>query len=74
MFLIEIDSYKLIFAFVFVTIFTLTYFVIINSRFESLFKQGRIWAIRIGQFILALAISYLASSAIMILIPQNLFN
>jgi len=69
---IVINTYKLIFAIIFIIIFVISYFVIIGSRFESLFKQGKIWQIRIGQVLLALIIAFLATEAIMLLFPAEI--
>ena len=65
----QIDFYKFTFSIIFVVLFIISYFVIIASRFENLFKQGKIWQIRVGQFLLALIIAYLATQALMLLYP-----
>ncbi len=65
----QIDFYKFTFSIIFVVLFVISYFVIIASRFENLFKQGKIWQIRVGQFLLALIIAYLATQALMLLYP-----
>lgn len=66
---LQIDFYKFTFSIIFVVLFVISYFVIIASRFENLFKQGKIWQIRVGQFLLALIIAYLATQALMLLYP-----
>ena len=66
---IQIDYYKFTFALIFIALFVISYFVIIASRFENLFKQGKIWQIRVGQFLLALIIAFLATEALMLLYP-----
>ena len=65
----QIDFYKFTFSIIFVVLFVISYFVILASRFENLFKQGKIWQIRVGQFLLALIIAYLATQALMLLYP-----
>ena len=69
---IVINTYKLIFAIIFIILFVISYFVIIGSRFELLFKQGKIWQIRVGQVLLALIIAFLATEAIMLLFPAEI--
>lgn len=66
---LQIDFYKFTFSIIFVVLFVISYFVILASRFENLFKQGKIWQIRVGQFLLALIIAYLATQALMLLYP-----
>ncbi len=66
---LQIDIYKFTFSIIFVVLFVISYFVILASRFENLFKQGKIWQIRVGQFLLALIIAYLATQALMLLYP-----
>jgi uncharacterized membrane protein YwzB len=69
---IVLDTYKLIFSIIFIIMFVISYYVIIASRFESLFKQGKIWQIRVGQILLALIIAFLATEAIMLLFPAEI--
>ena len=66
---LQIDIDKFTFSIIFVVLFVISYFVILASRFENLFKQGKIWQIRVGQFLLALIIAYLATQALMLLYP-----
>ena len=70
----QIDYMKFTFAIIFVIIFVISYFVILASRFENLFKQGKIWQIRIGQFLLALIIAFLATEGLMLLLPFSINN
>ena len=65
----QIDYYKFTFAIIFIALFVVSYFVILATRFENLFKQGKIWQIRVGQFLLALIVAYLATQALMLLYP-----
>ena len=44
---------------------SIAYFIVLNSNFERLFKQGKIVAIRIAQVILAIIIAYFITQAIM---------
>ena len=70
----QIDYYKFTFALIFIALFVISYFVILASRFENLFKQGKIWQIRVGQFLLALIIAFLATEALMLLYPGTYIN
>ena len=72
--MLEINVYNIIYTSVFLIVFVMTYFVVLFSNFEKLFKQGHIWAIRIGQILLALAISYLVTSGIMLLVNSTQFS
>lgn len=47
--------------------FFLSLFVIFNTNFEKLFKQGSITAIKIGQILLALICAYLISQGLFLL-------
>lgn len=67
---IQIDYYKLIFALIFIVIFVIAYYVILGSRFENLFKQGKIWQIRIGQILLSLIIAFFITKALMLILPE----
>ncbi len=66
---IQIDYVKFTFAIIFIAAFIISYFIILATRFENLFKQGKIWQIRIGQIILALIIAYFITQALMLLYP-----
>lgn len=66
---ITIDYYKITFALIFILVFVVAYYVILGSRFESLFKQGKIWQIRIGQILLAFVIAYLITQGLMLILP-----
>ena len=70
----QIDYYKFTFAIIFIALFVISYFVILATRFENLFKQGKIWQIRVGQFLLALIVAYLATQALMLLYPGTYVN
>ena len=52
--------------------FCFSYYVVISSRMESLFKQGSIWPIRIAQVLLSGIIAYLFTQGIYNLI--TMFN
>lgn len=71
---LDINVYNIIYTSVFLLVFVISYFVVLCSNFEKLFKQGYIWAIRLGQILLALAISYLVTSGIMILVNSTQFS
>lgn len=68
---ITIDYYKLVFALIFIIMFAITYFVVIATRFENLFKQGKVWQIRAGQILLSLIIAFFVTQALMLLYPVN---
>lgn len=68
---ITIDYYKLIFALIFIIVFAISYFVVIATRFENLFKQGKVWQIRVGQILLSLIIAFFVTEALMLLYPVN---
>ena len=53
--------------------FCFSYYVIVSSRLETLFKQGSIWPIRIAQIILSGIIAYLFSQGIYNLITYFQF-
>lgn len=72
--ILDINVYNIIYTSVFLLIFVISYFVVLCSNFEKLFKQGYIWAIRLGQILLALAISYLVTSGIMMLVNSTQFS
>ena len=71
---LDINVYNIIYTTVFLAIFVLSYFVVLCTNFERLFKQGYIWAIRIGQVLLALIIAYLVTSGIMLLVNSTQFT
>jgi len=59
---------------VFLISFVISYFVILCTNFEKIFKQGYIWAIRIGQVLIALICAYLITSGVMLLINSTQFT
>ena len=71
---LDINVYNIIYTTIFLAIFVLSYFVVLCTNFEKLFKQGYIWAIRIGQVLLALIIAYLVTSGIMLLVNSTQFT
>ncbi|MBQ9520382.1 MAG: DUF1146 domain-containing protein [Acholeplasmatales bacterium] len=60
-----INVYNLVYTTVFLISALIAYFIVLNSNFERLFKQGKIVAIRIAQVILAIIIAYFITQAIM---------
>ena len=54
---------------IFLLVFALSYYVILFSNFEKLFKQGQIYAIRIAQVLLAIIVAYFVTSAIVSFLP-----
>ena len=72
--MLAINVYNIVYTSIFLIVFVLSYFVVLCSNFEKLFKQGNIWAIRIGQVLLALIISYLVTSGVMLLVNSTQFT
>ena len=72
--ILAINWYNLTYSLVFAVIFVLAYFVVLSTNFEKIFKQGQVWAIRIGQVLLSLIISYLVTQGIMALVSMTQFN
>lgn len=72
--LLEINVYNLVYTTVFLTMFVISYFIVLGMRLESLFKQGKVWEIRIAQVFLALIIAYLVTLGIMSLVKSTQFN
>lgn len=72
--MLAINVFNIIYTSIFLIIFVVSYFVVLSSNFEKLFKQGNIWAIRIGQVLLALIIAYLVTSGIMLLVNSTQFT
>ena len=71
---LEINVYNLVYTTVFLTMFVVSYFIVLGMRIESLFKQGKVWEIRIAQVFLALIIAYLVTLGIMGLVKSTQFN
>ena len=72
--ILAINWYNLTYSLVFAVIFVLAYFVVLSTNFVKIFKQGQVWAIRIGQVLLSLIISYLVTQGIMALVSMTQFN
>lgn len=72
--LLSINVYNLVYTCVYLLSFVISYFVILHTNFEKLFKQGQILAIRIGQILLALALAYLITAGIMALVSSTQFT
>lgn len=71
---LEINVYNLVYTTVFLSMFVVSYFIVLGMRIESLFKQGKVWEIRIAQVFLALIIAYLVTLGIMGLVKSTQFN
>ncbi|MBQ3253270.1 MAG: hypothetical protein IJA65_01835 [Acholeplasmatales bacterium] len=56
---------------IFLIAFLISYFIILYSRLEELFKKGSIWPIRLAQIFIALIAAYLIASGIMSLINST---
>ena len=63
MFLMSINVNGLVFTTSFCVYFILAFYVIQSTNFESIFKQGKIWAIRLGMIFLSIIIAYLLAQA-----------
>ena len=72
--ILDINVYNIVYTTIFLVAFVLAYFVVLCSNFEKLFKQGYIWAIRLGQILLALVIAYLVTSGVMLLVNSTQFS
>lgn len=71
---IDINITNIIYTSVFLVFFLISYLIIIASRFEQLFKQGKIIEIRVAQILFALVIAYLITKAIMSLVNATQFS
>ncbi len=72
--ILDINVYNIIYTSIFLVAFVISYFVVLCSNFEKLFKQGYIWAIRLGQILLALICAYLVTAGVMLLINSTQFS
>ena len=72
---LEVNYMNLISTCLYLLFFILSYYAILYSRLEELFKKGdkSVWPIRIAQVLLALAIAYLATGGIMLLVNSTQF-
>ncbi len=71
---LDINVYNLVYTIVFLLMFVVAYLIVIATRLENLFKQGRIWEIIVAQILLSLVIAYLVTKAIMSLVDSTQFN
>lgn len=71
--ILAINVYNLAYTIVFLLTFLISYLLIIQTRLESLFKQGRVWEIRVAQVMLALIFAYLLTQGIMSLVNATQF-
>lgn len=69
----SINVYGIIYTILYLSAFIASYFVIISTNMEKLFKQGHIIAIRLGQILLALALAYLVTKGLMLLVENTQF-
>ena len=53
-----------LFIILFITFFIFSYYVVLGSNVEKLFKQGHIWEIRAFQVMLALILGFIIACAI----------
>ncbi len=70
---IAINIQGLIYTILFCIFFLLSYFIILGTRFEQLFKQGSTWQIRAGQFLVSILLAYFLATAVMSLINSMQF-
>lgn len=73
MFLMNFNLMGLVYTFLFGGFFVLSYFVIIATRLENLFKQGQTWQIKAAQVILAVICAYFMANAANALINSSQF-
>jgi uncharacterized membrane protein YwzB len=71
--ILEINVYGIIYTCVFLVIFVLAYITILYTNLEKLFKQGSVWAIRVAQVLISIAIAYLVTQGIMGLVSNTQF-
>lgn len=71
--ILEINVYNLAYTIVFLVFFFISYLVIIQTRLENLFKQGKIIHIRVAQILLAIIFAYLLTQGIMSLVKSTQF-
>lgn len=71
---LAINVFNLIYTCVFLIMFTLSYFVLIATNLDKLFKQGFIWQIRLAYVLFAIILAYLETEGIMALIKSTQFN
>ncbi|MBQ9449037.1 MAG: DUF1146 domain-containing protein [Acholeplasmatales bacterium] len=71
--ILAINVYNLAYTIVFLLTFLISYLLIIQTRLENLFKQGRVWEIRVAQVMLALIFAYLLTQGIMSLVNATQF-
>jgi len=64
MIIYSINFDNLFYTIIFLTTFVISYFVLLYSNLEKLFKQGAIIPIRIAQVLLALIIAYFVAQGI----------
>ncbi len=72
--ILDVNVYNIIYTSIFLIAFVISYFVILCTNFEKIFKQGYIWAIRLGQILLALICAYLVTSGVMLLVNSTQFS
>lgn len=70
--MLTININYILYTVIYLLSFCFSYYVVISSRMESLFKQGSIWSIRIAQVLLSGIIAYLFTQGIYNLI--TMFN
>ena len=73
--LLSINYFNIIVTCIYLLAFFLSYYAILYSRIEELFKKGEgsVWPIRIAQVLLALVIAYFVTSGIMLLVNSTQF-
>ena len=70
--MLTININYILYTVIYLLSFCFSYYVVISSRMESLFKQGSVWPIRIAQVLLSGIIAYLFTQGIYNLI--TMFN
>lgn len=71
--ILAINVYNLAYTIIFLLSFLICYLLIVQTRLENLFKQGRVWEIRVSQVIIALILAYLLTQGIMSLVNATQF-
>ncbi len=71
--ILDINVYGIIYTIVFLVVFVLCYITLLYTNLEKLFKQGSVWAIRVAQVLISIALAYLVTQGIMGLVSNTQF-
>lgn len=71
--MLAINLYNLGYTCVFLMVLLGSYYTILHTRLEVLFKPGAVWPIRIAQILLSIILAYLVTQGIMSLVLNTQF-